>query len=357
MPIVMQNLSPHVPKARRFKRSLRELQILWLVSRSALLTFAAIVLCGALLFHFFYTFPGTAEHPGFSLSFYAAFALIFFESVLPFPEGSFLQLLFYLIPVLGLLAVVDGVLQFGSTLISRQARGQKWQVAMASTYKDHIIVCGAGKVGYRVILELLKFEQEIVAIEVDEDGQFINSIQSLGVPLLFEDAARKETLMEAGIMQASAIIPCTNDELRNLDIALKARELHPGIKVVLRMFEADLATHVEKGFGIHTAFSTSALAAPVFASAAMKLDVKHSFYVGETLMVISELEMVPGSSLIGMNVSELEEGYDLSVVCSIADGQAELHPAGGHVIAAGEKLLLMSSVDIIRQVQALNQVK
>ena len=351
----MQKRLLSLPIFRRLRLRLRELHILWLVSRSALVTFGAIVLGGALLFHFFYTFPETTDHPGFSLSLYAAFALIFFESVLPFPEGSSLQLFFYLIPVLGLLAVVDGVLQFGSTLISRQARGQKWQVAMASTYKDHIIVCGAGKVGYRVILELLKFEREIVAIEVDEDGQFIHTIQGMGIPLLFEDAARKETLIKAGIMQASAIVPCTNDELRNLDIALKARELQPGIKVVLRMFEADLAARVEKGFGIHTAFSTSALAAPVFASAAMKLDVKHSFYVGETLMVISELEMASGSSLIGMSVNELEEGYDLSVVCSIASGQAELHPDGEHVITAGEKLLLMSSVDIIRQVQALNQ--
>jgi hypothetical protein len=83
--------------------------------------------------------------------------------------------------------------------------------------------------------------------------------------------------------------------------------------------------------------------------------VKHSFYVGETLMVISELEMAAGSSLIGMSVGELEEGFDLSVVCSIAGGQAELHPEGGQVIAAGEKLLLMSSVDIILQVQDLNQ--
>ena len=47
----------------------------------------------------------------------------------------------------------------------------------------------------------------------------------------------------------------------NLDIALQARELNPGIKVVLRMFDPDLARRVESGFGIHTAFSTSALAA------------------------------------------------------------------------------------------------
>ena len=66
---------------------------------------------------------------------------------------------------MGLAVVADGVLRFGTALINKQSRGQKWQVAMASTYRDHIIVCGVGKVGYRVILELLKFKKDIIAIE------------------------------------------------------------------------------------------------------------------------------------------------------------------------------------------------
>jgi hypothetical protein len=48
----------------------------------------------------------------------------------------------------------------------------------------------------------------------------------------------------------------------NLDIALNARDSNPGIKVVMSMFDEDLALRVEKGFGIHTAFSSSALAVP-----------------------------------------------------------------------------------------------
>ena len=59
----------------------------------------------------------------------------------------------------------------------------------------------------------------------------------------------------------SAIVPCADDDLANLDIALEARRLKPGIKVVLRLFDERLAENVEHGFDIHTAFSCSALPA------------------------------------------------------------------------------------------------
>ena len=162
---------------------------------------------------------------------------------------------------------------------------------MASTYSNHIIVCGAGKIGYRVILELLNYEQDVVAIELNENGRFVEKIRNLGVPLLIADARRSETILKAGVQKADAIIPATDNELANLDIALDAREINPNIKVVLRMFDGELARRVEKGFGIHTAYSGSALAAPIFATAALRLNIKHSFYVGETLLHLSEIEI------------------------------------------------------------------
>ena len=247
----MPLLASKPPFIRRIRTKLRDLQIFWIVARGALIAFVAIVLASALLFHYFYTYPGTSEHPDFSLALYAAFALIFFETALPYPDQVVFQALFFILPFLGLTAVIDGVLQFGSALLSRQARGQKWQEAMASMFKDHIIVCGTGRVGYRVILELLKFDREIVAIEVNDEGRFVKRIQELGVPLLFEDATQKESLIKAGVADASAIVPCTDEELHNLDITLEARELCSGIKVVMRMFDPDLARRVEKGFGIH----------------------------------------------------------------------------------------------------------
>jgi len=68
--------------------------------------------------------PGTDRHPDFGNARYAVFSLILFNHTLEFPEPWYLQILYYLIPVLGLAPVVDGVLRIGGALVSKRDRGQ-----------------------------------------------------------------------------------------------------------------------------------------------------------------------------------------------------------------------------------------
>ena len=192
---------------RAARAQLRDLRVLLQESRNSLILFVVIVICGALIFRFFYTFPGTDQHPRFGVALHATFALVFFETLLPFPEQWYLQIFFFIIPILGLAAAADGVLRFGAALINKQARGQKWQVAMASTYNQHVIVCGVGKVGCRVIRELLKFGREVVAIESNPEGRFVENAKNLGVPVIIADARRSENLSKAGVARADVIIP------------------------------------------------------------------------------------------------------------------------------------------------------
>ena len=343
----MKSRLRHVLRAQ-----LRDMRVLLSESQVALGLFVAIVLLGALVFHFVYTYPGSNQHPRFGVALHATFALIFFETLLPFPEQWYLQIWFFIIPILGLVTLADGVLRFGTALVNKQARGQKWQVAMASTFKGHVIVCGVGRVGYRVIVELLKFGREVVAIEPELDGRFVDKAKGLGVPVIAADARRSASLIKAGVEEADAIILCTDDELANLDIALEAREQNPDIKVVMRMFDTDLARRVEKGFGIHTAFSSSALAAPIFAAAAMRVDVKNSFYVGDTLLNLGEVVIELGASLIGWSVEQLETELDLSVVCHQGQGIADLHPTPDLCLRAGDKILVLATLETLRDLNS-----
>ena len=94
---------------------------------------------------------------------------------------------------------------------------------MASTYSGHVVICGMGSVGYRVTQELLRVGREVVGTEIDPECRFVERAKTLGVPVLICDARRHENLLKAGVKHADAIIPCTDDELANLDIALSAR--------------------------------------------------------------------------------------------------------------------------------------
>ena len=91
---------------RTLRAQWRDTRVLLQESRNALLLFVVVILGGALIFHFFYTYPGTDQHPRFGVAVHATFALIFFETLLPLPEQWYLQLFFFLIPILGLAAVL-----------------------------------------------------------------------------------------------------------------------------------------------------------------------------------------------------------------------------------------------------------
>jgi Trk K+ transport system NAD-binding subunit len=253
------------------------------------------------------------------------------------------------------MVVADGVIRFGVALTNKQERGQKWQVALASTYNNHVIICGIGKLGYRVALELLKYNRDIVAIEENADGPFVERIKALGIPVIIADARRSENLRKAGVEQADAVIPCTENELTNVDIALDAREINPDAKIVMRMFDPDLARRVENGFGIHTAFSVSALAAPTFAAASMRFNVRSSFYVGEKLLNISEITVEPGAKIDGWNVEQLERELDLSVISLTDGGEVFVHPKPDQFIPAQGRLLVLGSLDVLQKLNNLNK--
>jgi voltage-gated potassium channel len=339
---------------RTIRAELRDIRVLFRESWTSLFLFVAILVGGALLFHRVYTDPSTDHHLSFGEALYGTFSLIFFNPSLEFPEQWYLRVLYYLIPIVGLAAVVDGVLRFGVALVSKRDRGQKWQVAMASTYDNHVIVCGIGRVGYRVILELLRYGRDVVAVEPDPDGRFVEKAKGLGIPVIIADARRSANLIQAGVERADAIIPCTDDELTNLDIALDAREINPHIKVVMRMFDADLARRIEKGFDIHTAFSTSALAAPIFAAASMRFSVKHSFYVGDTLLNLSEVHVQSDSELVGWSLERLEADLGLRVVCHQVGDCPDLNPDSHLELEPGDEVLVMATLDSLERLNDLN---
>ena len=332
----------------------RDTRVLVRQFRTSLIAFTALLTSSTLILHFFYRYPITGRHPDWAEALHAAFKLIFLETILPFPKGLGLQILFIFVPLIGLIVAADGVLRFGVALFNRRERREAWQMAVASTYQNHIVVCGLGRIGYRVVKELLNLGEEVVGVECDAQALFLEEIQRMNVPVLLGDARKRKILEKASVQKASAIVVCTEDDLTNLDIALDAREIKPGIKVVLRMFEARLAEKVKHGFDIHTAFSTSALAAPVFAAAATRAQIEHSFYVGDILMNTARMTVHGGSLLKGYSVAQLEEEFDITVVLYRGPDLFDPHPAPDIILQAGDYLVIFASLESLSRLREAN---
>ena len=129
-------------KLRYYLRALwRDTRVLISQFRVSLFAFAVLVFVGTLALHFLYVDPQTnRQGVSWANAFHATYRLIFWETLLDFPEEPlFVQTLFILIPLVGLAVVADGVLRFGVALFDRRERKEAWQVAVASTYHSHVV--------------------------------------------------------------------------------------------------------------------------------------------------------------------------------------------------------------------------
>src|ERR1044071_5712103 len=122
----------------------------------ALAGFAVLALAGTLYLH--YVHPSRV---GFATALYETLKLVSFQSGIALPDDLLGKALFFLIPLLGLALIFQSVLNFGRLLLDKGSRREAWQVALASTYRDHVIICGLGRVNLRVLMQLIEAGYEV----------------------------------------------------------------------------------------------------------------------------------------------------------------------------------------------------
>jgi voltage-gated potassium channel len=288
-----------------------------------------------------------AGHPlAWHRSLLVAYFLLFAQTN-ELPDSLGLEAVYALIPPVGILTVAQGLVQFALLLFSRQREDKEWFIVLAQTLEDHVIVCGAGRVGFRLFEQFQKLGVPMVVIERKADAPFVSAIRDAGVPVLIEDVRSSRALEQCNLARARAIVCATDDDLANLNIALDARRLKPGIRVVMRLFDDDLVAKTRTAFEVE-AFSTSALAAPALAVAALDPAIQNSFEVGGRLMVIAAV--AAGAGLSGRTVGELHAKERLTVLHLVRPAaqpaqQSVFDPVDDQVVQPGDEVTLQATLE------------
>ncbi len=94
-------------------------------------------------------------------------------------------------------------------------------MAVASTFKEHIILVGLGHLGFRVVRDLHRMDQEVVVVELNPKADLVASVKQMDIPVIQDDATREPALEAAGIRRARGIILCTQNDSMNLQVALQ----------------------------------------------------------------------------------------------------------------------------------------
>jgi len=173
----------------------------------------------------------------------------------------------------------------------------------------HIIVCGLGNVGFRVVEELVRQEQRVVAIEKRRDNSFISTARRLGVAVIVGDAGVAEVLRQAHGARAKAVVAATDNELANLEVALLARELNPHQRVILRLTDPQIAETLRKAANVRLAMSIPEMAAPAFVAALVGDRVRTLFQAEGLLLAVVDLIFQEKDPFLGQPVKALGKDY------------------------------------------------
>ncbi len=256
-----------------------------------------------------------------------------------------------------------GIVFHSATLVARdliegelrRGFGRRKVQRQIAQMRQHIIVCGFGRMGRIVCKELAAKPAPFVVI--DRDGETLRLAEADGYLCVEGDASEDAVLQAAGIAAAQGLVAALSTDADNVYVVLSARELNPTLRIVARAederSERKLlhagATRVVSPYVIGGHRMAHALLRPAV------LDVIDLATHSRSLeLQIEEVEVAAGSFCDGVTLqaSGLRDQLGLIVIAiRVGGGETEFNPTAGRTIAAGDRLVLMGQTTDLREIE------
>ena len=113
-----------------------------------------------------------------------------------------------------------------------------------SRLKDHVIVCGYGRIGTAICNELTEMGATLAIVEMDEER--LAEARAAGLTVIAGNATSDISLLSAGVQRASAVVAALARDTDNVFVALSARDLNPDVTVIARSEDRSLEARMLK---------------------------------------------------------------------------------------------------------------
>ncbi|MFF3571802.1 NAD-binding protein [Nocardia jiangxiensis] len=188
------------------------------------------------------------------------------------------------------------------------------------------VVCGDNPLVYQLALRLVtRFARATVTVVVPNlEGSYIPQLERLErVRIQCASRIDEKTLRAAGVAEARALALVDQADVENFHAALRANELNPGIRLVIRMFNTGLGFRIRTLFADCVVLSMSEMAAPSFIAAAVSENAFDYLRLADRTLYVGSSAETPADR----------------VVCGLVEGPGSdialtpVAPATGRVLA------------------------
>jgi voltage-gated potassium channel len=228
-----------------------------------------------------------------------------------------------------------------------------------SKLHDHFIICGAGRVGSRLIREMQRAGMPFAVIE--KDAQKVADLMEAGAPVITKDATLEETLREAGVDRARGLAACLPNDADNVYAVLIARDLNHKLHIVARAVEEQAEPKLIKA-GANRVVAPTITGSHRMAQALMKpavADFMDSITAENLDLSFEQVEVARGSVYAGHKLRYTNILSELNVIIVAIrrhrSGQMTFNPSGDVIIDAGDILIAIGRAEALLNMSALAQ--
>jgi predicted dinucleotide-binding enzyme len=145
------------------------------------------------------------------------------------------------------LAALLLVAVFTAALVRRLSRPRLTTLLgpRAAPARGHVLLVGFGQVGFRLAQELKRRGFAVLGVERDPDAPCVRLARNAGIPVAIGRGDDRATLERLGIRHCAAVAAVTSTDLVNVAVGLAASDLAPGIPLVLRLGDGEVAAETD----------------------------------------------------------------------------------------------------------------
>jgi CPA2 family monovalent cation:H+ antiporter-2 len=118
------------------------------------------------------------------------------------------------------------------------------QIISSPDRREHVILCGYGRVGQSLALFLEQEDVPFIGIELDPDC--LEEALNADEPVYYGDATKEETLLAAGLLHARLLIITFDDPIRARRMLKQIRFHNPSIPVLVRTRDDSYLTSLQQ---------------------------------------------------------------------------------------------------------------
>lgn len=222
--------------------------------------------------------------------------------------------------------------------------------------KQHVIICGWGRVGRAIHHNLKASNSDVVVIDIS-----LQRLETVDGPYIHGDATDERILREAGIDRARVLITALNADADNLYVTLTGRSMMPDLFIVSRAASEQAVPKLHQA-GANRVVNPQDLGGARMAALAVQPHVAEFLDVvmhnGSLDFRLEQVEVFPSSPLVGQSLRSAmvhDQTGTLVLAMRNADGSFRTNPPPTAEILAGEVLIVIGDADQVSSLRALAQ--